>query len=218
MFRNPLLSQDLDQLSIKQGLESISRLCSWDLPVVGHRITSSDGRVRMATGSTILGRKTQGPGRRQWWGASHPKVYIQDICLQECHIHPPTAHGRQRSQKEAPVQAWHESSVGPRTGVPDTCQNHIPSGSRSQKPVSGTLWGERSGHLPSLLPHYLSTELERKRKRKQRKKGRKEHAGTSCKIKGGQFPLIKPVFRLRIKLNHRAFHLESAILGLIRLY
>lgn len=59
MFGDPLLSQELDHGSIKHVLESISRPCSRDLPIVIHPISPSGGRVRLATGCTVLGVKTQ---------------------------------------------------------------------------------------------------------------------------------------------------------------
>lgn len=148
-------------------------------------------------------------------------MHAQDTCLEVLPIYLLLYNGRQQSQQEAPCPCAPgvKSHVGPSQGpgVPATSQNHTQvAGAR---PLSWKQCGGRCTHLlltPASLGH--STELQRKRKRRQRKKRRKEHAETSWKIKGGQFPLIKPVIRLRIKLNHRAFHLQSAILRLIRLY
>lgn len=94
-------------------------------------------------------------------------------------------------------------------------QTHSPSCSRNVKFPDRSL--TRKGVLipPFLLPCSVTPESSRERKRGS-KEGKEEKS--IWKIKGGQFPLIKPVIGLRIKLNHRASHSQSAILSLIRLY
>ena len=108
-----------------------------------------------------------------------------------------------------PGQGW----VEPRIKGPES-----PPGARTAfpQPAGPGTSQLQTLRLPPLQAH--PTELQRKREWRQEKRGRKEHAETSWKIKGGQFPHIKPVIRLRIKLKHSAFHLQSAILRLIRLY
>ena len=60
-------------------LESISRLCSWDLPIGIHPISSSSGHVRLNTGCIVLGGKTPRPQKKGGtrplllpWGTSLP--------------------------------------------------------------------------------------------------------------------------------------------------
>lgn len=112
------------------------------------------------------------------------------------------------------VQVWHESNVGPSKGPCELAlgQTHIPSGSRNVRLSDTNLTGK--GLLIS--PLLLCAQTLQKAPEREKEKPKKEKS--TGKIKGGQFPLIKPVIGLRIKLNYRAFHSQSAILSLIRLY
>lgn len=207
MFGNTLLSQELNRGSINRSLNQF---------LVFLRLAHSWASHNLQQWACENSPWLCGPGCRQKavMRAHSSKGGTPGMCLEEPHNHAPRASsGRQPSKKQVSAQAWRKSRAGLRTGVSSHSRATLPR-QQSQEPLSKKLWGERSARVPLSL----SLTSSRGRKRRQRKKGRKEHAETSQKIKGGRFPLIKPVIRLWIKLNHRAFHFQSAILRLIRLY
>lgn len=134
--------------------------------MAGHPVISSRGYVKMAIGSNILGRETQGPGRK-WWGLCHPKVHAQDTCLEVLPIYLLLYNGRQQSQQEAPCPCAPgvKSHVGPSQGpgVPATSQNHTQvAGAR---PLSWKQCGEDAPTSCSLLPWLVIPQSSREREK-----------------------------------------------------
>lgn len=171
--------------------------------------SSTEGACENGHWLCCPGRETPGL-RKEWWG---PSRYFE-----EPRFHLPPCQWKAAKQKSKHTQGWNESSPGWRSWRPRLVPEPSSIRSRTRSLVARSSDGKKRPPPPAPVWPCHSTELQRKRKRRPRKKGRKEHAETSWKIKRGQFPLIKPVIRLRIKLNHRAFHVRSAILRLIRLY
>lgn len=106
------------------------------------------------------GREMPGPERRKWWGRSHPKAYIQGVCLEQSHTCLPTAHWRQQSQMQIPIQA---KDPGP--GVLATCSHQVPRVSAARSLLARSSEGKEVPTCPSLLPCSVTGQSAGERER-----------------------------------------------------